>query len=322
MTNTPEENRPSGPEQPRWGQRHPEGSLPHSPAQGSGARPDAQPGGYGAPAGYGQQSGHSVPSSYGQPQNLPPMGPYSGPQGAHSGGMNMGPAQKPKRPITLILALVLMLLAGATALILSIMSFLNFISMSPEDMSPFWNEAFEEAQAQQGAAGEEITATDMMYGLGVFVLIGGIILAVLYTVFAFVGTMAGNVGRILATIFLAGSVFLVLFGPANLIVTGLSLAAIVALWLPASNTFIRNRKAWKDASRSGSHYGDPSGGNSHQGQYGPGPVDQGSYNSGPQSPDTYNPGPYNQGPYGSAPQNQGPYYPGADSQSPRENPYR
>ncbi|KUG60633.1 hypothetical protein AVL63_09850 [Nesterenkonia jeotgali] len=198
--------------------------------------------------------------------------------------------------------MVLMLLAGAAALILSIFSFLDFTSMDPQDVDPFWTEVAEESQAQQGPGAEELSVQDIMLGLGVMVLLGGIILAALYTVFAFVGTMTGNVGRILATIFLAGSVFMILFGPANLIVTGLSLAALVALWLPASNTYVRDRKAFKDAARSPGPYGGP-------GQPGP----QSPQGLGPASQGQHQPGSYQSGPYQQSPGQQG---------SPQQNPYQ
>ncbi|MCH8570751.1 hypothetical protein LSI54_05160 [Nesterenkonia sp. AY15] len=319
MSSTPEENRP--PEQPRWGQRRPEGSVPHQePGQGSDPGRGQSPG-YGRSAGYGESAGYGQPpssgqasygqSNYGQPgggqfgygttqgQLQPGYGQHPG--GGH--GPGAVPTRKPKRPLTLILAMVLMLLAGAATLTLSILSFLDFTSMDPQDIDPFWTQVAEESQAQQGPGAEELSVQDLMLGLGVMVLLGGIILAVLYTVFAFVGTMTGNVGRILATIFLAGSVFMILFGPENLIVTGLSLAAIVALWLPASNAYVRDRKAWKEFSRPGNPYGGP-------GQHGP----QNPQGWAPQQPDPYqqqSPS-QQQGPYQQNPHQQGP---------PQDNPY-
>ena len=315
MSSTPEENRP--PEQPRWGQRRPEGSVPDQQAGERASQGQDQSQGYGRSAGYGESAGYGQPPSSGQPygssQGQGPGQPWNyGQQGGGQGGGGQqgggqfgygaqgsyrpgaAPAQKPKRPITLILAMVLMLLAGAAALTLSILSFTDFTSVDPADVDPFWTEVAQESQAQQGPGAEEFTVEELMLGLGVMVLLGGIILAVLYTVFAFVGTMTGNVGRILATIFLAGSVFMILFGPENLIVTGLSLAAVVALWLPASNTYVRDRKAWKELSRAGSPYGGP-------GQPGP---------QNPQGWAPQQPGPHQQGPHP-----QGPYRPG-------QNPYQ
>ncbi|WP_218222110.1 hypothetical protein [Nesterenkonia sp. Act20] len=321
MSSTPEGNRP--PEQPRWGQRNP---APGEPGHHPQPQPDASQPAYGqhqnpaapyaaAPAGYyAQQPGQGMAQTDGQPT----------------------PGQKPKRPMTMILALVLMLLAGAAALTLSILSFLNFISVNPADIDPFWTEAFEEAQAQQGADAEQVTMEEMLYVVGVMVLLGGILLAVLYTVFAFVGTITGNVGRILATIFLAGSVFMILFGPLNLIVTGLSLAAIVALWLPASNNYIRSRKAWKQRPRGGP-YGDPqpqggyAAGNPQQQWQQPGgpgepvsrqqgPYDQGPYQPGPYDHGPYQPGPYQPGPHQQGPYQQDPYNPDAGSNRPDEDP--
>lgn len=315
MSSTPEENRP--PEQPRWGQRRPEGSVPdRQPDEGAHRSPGQSPG-YGRSAGYGESAGYGQPQGWSQPGH--------GQQGAGGHAGASVPAQKPRRPLPLILAMVLMLLAGATAITLSILSFLDFTSVDPQDVDPFWVEVVEESQAQQGPGAEELTVQDLMLGFGVMVLLGGIILAALYTVFAFVGTMTGNVGRILATIFLSGSVFMILLGPENLIVTGLSLAAIVALWLPASNTYVRERKAWKDLSRPGSPYGGP-------GQPGPqhpqgwAPQQAGPYPQGPSQQSPYQPGPYEQGPdqqspYQQGPYQQSPYQPGPYPQGPQQGPY-
>lgn len=331
MSSTPEENR--SPEQPRWGQRRPEGSAPNQ-QPGQETPQDPSPGygrsaGYGESAGYGQPPSSSQPYGSGQPHGSgqgygssqgygqqPRQGQHGGgqygygtPQGqvqghapsgyGQQGGYAPGaaPTQKPKRPMTLILAMVLMLLAGAAALTLSILSFGSFASVDPQDVDPFWTEVAAESQAQQPPGAEELSVQELMLGLGVLVLLGGIILAALYAVFAFVGTMTGNVGRILATIFLAGSVFMIFFGVENLIVTGLSLAAIVALWLPASNTYVRDRKAWKELSRSGNPYG--------------GSPYQGPGQSGPQGW-AQKQSPYQSGPYQSG-QPQNPY--------PSDNPY-
>lgn len=291
VSSTPEGNRP--PEQPRWGQRNP---APGEPGHHPQPQPEASQPAYGQPQSTSAQYPAAPARYYAQ---------HPGQGMAHPGGQP-APAQKPKRPMTMILALVLMLLAGAAALTLSILSFLNFISINPADMDPFWTDAFEEAQAQQGADAEQVTVEEMLYVVGVMVLLGGILLAVLYTVFAFVGTMTGNVGRILATIFLSGSVFMLLFGPLNLIVTGLSLAAILALWLPASNSYIRGRKAWKQ------HRSGPG-----PGQFG---LHQQPYQQGPYNPGPYQPTPDQQGPYNSGPYNPE-ANPGASREDPRDNPY-
>lgn len=312
MSSTPEGNHP--PEQPRWGQRNP---APGEPGHHPQPQPDTSQTTYGQPQNPAAQY-PAAPAGYSVQQ--------SGSGMAHPGGQP-APAQKPKRPMTMILALVLMLLAGAAALTLSIMSFLNFISINPADIGPFWTEAFEEAQAQQGPEAEQVTVEDMLYVVGVMVLLGGIVLAVLYAVFAFVGTMTGNVGRILATIFLAGSVFLIFFGALNLIVTALSLAAIVALWLPASNSYIRSRKAWKQRPY-GSGPGQPGAPQQHpyqQAPYQQGPYQPDPYNPGPDQQGPYQPGPYNPGPDQQGPYQQGPYHPDANSSAPnkdpRDNPY-
>ncbi|GAA1139262.1 hypothetical protein [Nesterenkonia lutea] len=373
MSSTPEENRP--PEQPRWGQRNPPPGEPghqspppaadESSSQGAAAGYGAPSGsgdssrygqsqGYGTQPGYGSPRGPGTPSGYeGQSGYGAPQGPYPGQQpgqhpgelqsrgGSHPGGYGspsgdrFAAQQKPRRPVTLILAMVLMLLAGAAALALSIFSFLDFASANPQDVDPMWSEVIEDTQAQQGAAGtggEELTVEDMLYAVGVLALFGGILLAALYTLFAFVGTMTGNVGRILATIFLAGSVFMIIFGPVYLIVTGLSLAAILALWLPASNAYVRSRKAWKDQARGAGPYGDPRGpgvypgGGQQQWQpapHNPGPYGSDPYSPGAQSPGGYNPGPYNPGPHGSGPYGSGAHGQGSGERSPDsdENPY-
>ncbi|MGJ9373072.1 hypothetical protein [Nesterenkonia sp. CF4.4] len=349
MSSTPEENRT--PEQPRWGQRRPEGSTPNQqPGQGA---PQDQPSGYGRSAGYGESAGYGQPPStgqhsgshqsygsgqgdgqqpgqvqhgggqvgYGAPQGQlqPGYGQPGYGQGSYGqGGYGPGaaPAQKPKRPMTLILAMVLMLLAGAAALTLSILSFSSFASVDPQDVDPFWTEVAAESQAQQPPGAEELSVQELMLGLGVLVLLGGIILASLYAMFAFVGTMTGNVGRILATIFLAGSVFMIFFGAENLIVTGLSLAAIVALWLPASNTYVRDRKAWKEFARTGNPYGSAA----SQGPGQPGP--QNPQGWAPQQQNPYQQGPHQQGPYQQGQSGHaGQTGPGQQNPSQRDNPY-
>ncbi|MBO0594276.1 hypothetical protein I2485_03555 [Nesterenkonia sp. E16_7] len=324
MSSTPDENRP--PEQPRWGQRRPEGSVPN-PQPDPGASPgqashpgQTPPSGYGRSSGYGESAGYGRPPSYGPSgYGQPGAGPYgygqpqSQPQPGHDRpghgqqsnlGPTAAPTRKPKRPLTLILAMVLMLLAGVAALTLSVLSFLDFTSMDPQDVDPFWSQVVEESQTQQGPGAEELSVEDLMLGFGVMAILGGSILAALYTAFAFVGTMTGNVGRILATIFLAGSVFLILFGGGFLIVTGLSLAALVALWLPASNAYVRDRKAFKDFSRPGGPYAGP-------GQPGPPTAQSWAQQSGP-----YQANPYQQGPPQQRPPQQNP-----PQENPQDNPY-
>lgn len=309
MSHTPPENPYSGrdPERPRWGQSKPEGED----RPGGQPAPEGSPYGqnpYGGSSHYGQpdygqspygQPSYGQPSPYGQPSSSSQGSPYAAApaSGVQHSGYAGGPAPQPpaaslKRPLMLVLAMVSMLAGGVTAVILSFYTFSWLTSVSPGTVDgQFWTEFEQEIRRSselEGMSPEEAFET-VMFTLGSMVVIGGFVLLALYTMFAFVGTLTG-VGRILATIFLAGSVTLVPFGVANLILVALSAAAIVFLWLPESNAYFREKKSRKQRVGPGGYppqaytglpgqppydsapYGPgPGSGQSGTGYYGPGP---------------------------------------------------
>ena len=282
MSHTPPENPYGGrePERPRWGQSRPEGDERAQGQPASGGSPYGQ-NPYAAPSPYGQAPGEQAPygqpsygqSGYGQPYGQPDHGqpsPYSQPSSAAPGagapraGYAGGPPPQQfgnalKRPLMLVLAMVTMLAGGVAAVLLSFFTFSQLSRLGPGTVDgEFWRGFEEEVRRSaelEGMTPEE--AFDMvMFTLGSMVVVGGFVLLALYTTFAFVGTLTG-VGRILATIFLAGSVTLIPFGLANLILVALSAAAIVFLWLPQSNAYFRERKARKLQSRPGGYSPQP-----------------------------------------------------------------
>ena len=292
----------SGHGQPSYGQSGYGQSQYGQPAYGQPAH--SQPD-YGRPddaqSAYGQ-SPYGQPS-YGQPAASGQGSPYAAapPAGVQHPGYAGGPAPQPpgaalKRPLMLVLAMVSMLAGGVTAVILSIYTFSWLTSVSPGTVDgQFWTEFEQEIRRSselEGMSPEEAFET-VMFTLGSMVVIGGFVLLALYTMFAFVGTLTG-VGRILATIFLAGSVTLIPFGVANLILVALSAAAIVFLWLPESNAYFREKKARKQ-------------------RFGPGGYPPQSYTGLPdQQP--YSSAPYGPGP-GSGQSGTGYYGPGPDGPS-------
>lgn len=101
----------------------------------------------------------------------------------------------------------------------------------------------------------------MLQSIGVMALLWAAVLFAVYIALAFVGTMTGNVGRVLATIWLVGSLLFLLLGHdgASRILIGLtvlaSIGALILLWLPASNDFVRQRRAFKEAQQRSSYSG-------------------------------------------------------------------
>ena len=237
--------------QPSWGQ----------PGGAEAARSGGQPGPYGADPYGGQHGGQpGAAAQQGWPQgDTAASGGYPGPASTH----------KPKRPTTLVLSMVLMLVAGGLSLIWGIYV---LVSMQTEDaealMSPEMREVMTESfqtdpQLQQLSQEEALEM--LLMGFGVFALVWSLVLLAIYVTLAFVGTMTGNVGRVLATIWLAGSVLFLLLGydATSYTIIGLtviaSIVALILLWLPASNTFVQQRRAVKEAQRRGSYGGYQSG---------------------------------------------------------------
>ncbi|MGO1549218.1 MAG: hypothetical protein ACTHWO_05300 [Nesterenkonia sp.] len=243
--------------QPTWGQ----------PGAGSSGAA-GQPGPYASPAAGEQQGGPGQPGW----QQASQQGGYPGPT----------VLQKPKRPITLVLSMVLMLAAGALSMVWGIYVMVTMQAQDAEDlltdqMRDTMITSFQNDPQLQDVSPEELMEMTLT-GIGVFAMIWAIVLLAVYVALAFIGTMTGNVGRILATIWLAGSLLFLLLSHdsgafAIIAATVLaSIAALVLLWLPASNEHVHRRKAFKDAQRhqqyGGGHHPYP-GGQSGPGQQAP-----------------------------------------------------
>ena len=275
--------------EPSWGQ----------PGGDAGPRePSGQPGPYGAAPSWGQPSGGTQPD-YQQARQAQPV--------AYPGG---AVAQKPKRPLTLVLAMVSMLAAAGLSLIWGIYVLVTLQAQDAREMLPngvydqMVAEFENDPQLQQELQNQDLQDIDAeqmiditLQVVGLFALVWAAILFAIYLTLAFVGTMTGNVGRVLATIWLAASVLFLLLshnGASFMIIVltvVASYGALVLLWLPASNDFVRQRRAFKEAQRRSSYsgypggpggQGDPSGGGpggghpgygQQAGQTGPGPND-------------------------------------------------
>lgn len=213
--------------------------------------------------------------------------------------------------------MILMLVAAATSLAWGIYV---MVTLQAQDASELMSDQFREsmvASMQGDPQLEELSPEEALemtlLGLGVLALVWAFIVAAIYLTLAFVGTMTGNVGRILATIWLAASpLFLTLaydggsYGLTGVTVA-LSFAALILLWLPASNVYIRRRRDYKEAQRVGGSGPPP-------GSFGPGPQGQGygpPYGGAPQQYDPSQQQPYGGAPHGPSQQyGPGPYGPG------------
>lgn len=243
--------------EPSWGQ----------PGGDAGPRePSGQPGPYGAAPSWGQPSGGTQPD-YQQARQAQPV--------AYPGG---AVAQKPKRPLTLVLAMVSMLAAAGLSLIWGIYVLVTLQAQDARELLPngvydqMVAEFENDPQLQQELQNQDLQDIDAeqmidmtLQVIGLFALVWAVILLAVYVTMAFVGTMTGNVGRVLATIWLAASVLFLLLshnGASFLIIVltvVASYGALVLLWLPASNDFVRQRRAFKEAQRRSSYSGYPGG---------------------------------------------------------------
>lgn len=275
--------------EPTWGQ----------PGGSSG-----QPGPYGAAPSWEQPSGATQPD-YQQPRQSQPV--------AYPGG---AAAHKPKRPLTLILAMVSMLAAAGLSLIWGIYVMATLQAQDARELLPngvydqMVAEFENDPQLQQELQNQDLQDIDAeqmidmtLQVIGLFALVWAVILLAVYVTMAFVGTMTGNVGRVLATIWLAASVLFLLLGHdgGSYLIIGLtvvaSFGALILLWLPASNDFVRQRRAFKEAQRRSSYSGYPGGPGGHPGHGQPGAQPS----AGP--PSRYGQQPDGQGPSGHEPQN-------------------
>ncbi|TLP74093.1 hypothetical protein [Nesterenkonia sphaerica] len=257
--------------QPRYGAyAPPDGAAPagHGSAGESGhgrsAETDPHPGGqynpYAQPA-WGQ-------ADWQQGDNVYPYG--GGPQSGYHPQPSPSAAQRPARPGALWGVLAALLAAGVTALLWGIYI---FATIPGQTMDEVFGGAFSqtfveemERQSTQDPDLQNLSAQEMeevtLLGIGVFALVWGFVLLALYVTTAFLGSMAGNPGRVLATIWSGLSLLFLLLGydaiSYGLIfaTVGLSIAAIVLMWLPGSSRYIRYRRWEKEVSRGG-HYGNP-----------------------------------------------------------------
>ncbi|WP_022873827.1 exosortase/archaeosortase family protein [Nesterenkonia alba] len=246
---------------PSWGQQSGQGSAqqPHwgqpSSGEGSAGSGYASSGQYGSGQyGSGQYSSAPYGSGY-------QGGGYSS-QPQYPGAVS-APTEKPSRPGTMMTAMWLMLAAAVTSLVWGIWV---LVSIEPNDLRQgAFGEEFErqlEQQMQNDPELQDLTVDEAfeVYAimLGLLALGWAFFLLAVYITFAFVGTMAGNVGRILASIWLGLSLFFLLpifyvdGGSMGLVfvTVALSLVALIMLWLGPSNRFVSDRKAYKDAQRS------------------------------------------------------------------------
>lgn len=155
------------------------------------------------------------------------------------------------------------LITGALALIWGVYTFAVLPTLSHSEV--FTDEEWDllQQQLQNDPQLQDMNAADavefVLFSLGVVALIWGVILLGIYIAMAFVGTMAGNPGRVIATIWFGLSVFFLLpifyFDAIStllvLATVGLSILCIVLVWLPASSEYVRNRRTFKEWRRYG-----------------------------------------------------------------------
>ncbi|GAB3184988.1 hypothetical protein GCM10027060_23240 [Nesterenkonia halophila] len=218
-------DRPSGEAQPQPGQQQP----------GSAQQGWAQPG-------WNQQS-QDQQGQYQQAQ--PPhhtqhwaQAPAQGqPTTAQQPSDQRGPARG-SRPITLVLSMILQLVAGTLLLIGGVVVAMNLFSADPATVMGGMGYPYTGMGYQDRA--------DLVMTFGVLALIGAVVFAAPYYALAFFSTMGSQVGRILATIYLALSLTSLVFTPWNLLlVVAPSIAALVLLWVPQSTEHVRRVRAAK-----------------------------------------------------------------------------
>jgi hypothetical protein len=220
------------------------------------------------------QQGYQSPSGYpyGEQQSQPAWQYSDSPQ--QSSGyppQTYAGAERPTRPGTLWGALAALLAAGVTALIWGIYVFVTLPTQSLEEVfggefSQMFAEQMERQSAQdpelQNLSTQEMEEVTLL-GIGMIALVWGFVLLALYVAAAFLGSMAGNAGRIFATIWAGFSLLFFLLGYDGisyaliLATVVLSIVAIVLMWLPSSSQYIRHRKWEREVSRGG-YYGNPS----------------------------------------------------------------
>lgn len=248
---------------PSWGQPNAE---QNGAAQNN---PYANP--YGAPEQSAPQNG-----AYGAAPNTPPAGwSDAGAPAGYAPPAQPGPyLSKPKRPSTLVTAMALLLAAGAAALVWGFTTMNRLMSVGLDDLfSPAEQEELAQEfnrQMQMDPNAPDISPEEamefMLMGLGVIAIGWAVILLAVYITFAFVGTMTGNVGRILATIWVGLSLLMlflwidgITLGVIALVIL-LGVVAVVLLWMPASSAFVAQRRQYKYAVKNPGYGYPPQGG--------------------------------------------------------------
>ncbi|HXF02583.1 MAG TPA: hypothetical protein VN601_06290, partial [Arthrobacter sp.] len=250
------EGRPSGQEQPQYGQNLPQYGQ-NAPQQPGSGQPQygqnlpqygqGQPQyGQNAPQ-YGQQpygQGQQGQSPYGQQYGQQPYGYQNavpGQYGYPSGQPQSG--AKPTRPREVVIAFWLIIAAAAMTVLQLLLDALN---RDDEIAMLLRNPDFRRAMEQQGGQVSEAQLAEVLNGFyAVTLTVVGVIAVGLYLLVAF-GVKAGkNWARITGTVFAALSLlglFNIWFGTLAVL---LGVAAIVLLFLPASNQFFQATKAHK-----------------------------------------------------------------------------
>lgn len=249
--------------QPRYGAyaspAEPDSASDPGPEEAAPYNPYAQPT-WGQPGGGAPDTGQpSYQNPYGAPYDTQQQGQY--PQQSY----HPAPQQRPKRPATLWTVLAALITAGVTSLIWGIYV---LVTLPAQSMSDVFGGAFGdtfveemERQVQQDPALEDFSAQELeeatLAMMGLMALIWAAVLLALYIGAAFLGSMAGNPGRIIATIWAVLSLLFFTLGHDGAsyglisVTVVCSIVAIVMMWLPASNQYIRFRRWEKETLRGG-----------------------------------------------------------------------
>ncbi|WP_258933984.1 hypothetical protein [Nesterenkonia pannonica] len=234
----PSERDPAGPDEPQGEQERPRPQYGAYAPQEAGQPGPAyqpvwgQPGGSASAAPSAHDGGQYAQSPYGQnPYGQPPADgehhtgyqpvPYghgSPSQGEH--GYAPAPVDKPKRPASLLVALLAMIGVSVAALAWGIYGMVVASTasieelMSPEQYDMFLQEMERQAEANpelNDMAPQELLELSMTM-LGGLALVWGIFVLCMYILWGFLGTMVNNACRIIATVWCALSVFMLFFG--------------------------------------------------------------------------------------------------------------
>ena len=236
------------PQQGQYGQQPQGYPQPGQPGQ-YGQQPQGypQPGqqqgypqpGYGQP---GQQQGYPQQQYGQQPQGYPQQGhPQQHPQQAKEQAKQEKKAKrkqaveaaavsgrKPRRPITMWAAMLLMIVMGVGVFALSLLA---FVEMSNADSG-------ERAQTLFGSIGMEPSTLRWLW------VIAATVIAAILIVLAIQGTAGSGLFRSLAAVVLVLSVGTVVLGWENLALVAVAILTLVLLFLAPSNQFIAETKAY------------------------------------------------------------------------------